>query len=135
MLLILFYALYSNYLSYSMHCIPCIICYVLYSMHCILWTLFYALNYMHCILWIVCYILDSMHCVTYSAFYLTNWPIDIVIYRAAIAAKNIFWILYQTAIMKMLGGEGEGNELCVKLKDQQTPRPGWGLTTGQQRRS
>ena len=47
---------------YSMHCILCIVFYLLYSLHCILCIVVYALYSMHSIICIVSSALYSMHC-------------------------------------------------------------------------
>ena len=41
----------------NMHCILCIVLYLLYYMHCVICIVLYALYYMHCIIWIVLYAL------------------------------------------------------------------------------
>ena len=90
-----------------MHCILCNVFYALHSMHCIPCIAFYALYSMNCILCIgfsiLCMIL-TMHSDSYlfKAFELTLKlvadrptirPTDIVMYRAAIAAKSRNWSL------------------------------------------
>ena len=95
---------------YSMHCVLCIVFYALFSMHCVLCIVFmhcfYALCSMHCNLCMAFNALCSMHCSPYIVFYALYWTrcthltkrdnkekmknniTPIVMYRAAIAAKN-----------------------------------------------